>query len=201
MKRKSIRMSFKSLVFYLLMILIIACSPVRTRYFPHINLPLAKQISDNKAPGEQNEMRSYKPRFSDTTYIILDSGIHRSQSRYARMFDQAVMFFDQKDYETACSLFDALSGTLAQGDSIQFEATFFLAECQLIRNEFSKAEQLLQDLYNDENLPGLIRQKVLCRYGQYFCIIGKKGEAEQKFEELKKDYPESIYIPLAKCGQ
>lgn len=176
-----------------------ACSPVRGRYTAHSE---DKAEQEAKQPTEEaliEEIPLTESRFSDTTEIIIPANPVNQTIPLDEQFQEAVREFDNEQYERACGKFRRFAETLPLGDSLYYESYFFVAECSIVRNELDHAEQILARLYGSEDLPDPVVQKVLVRLGQVYCVKGQPETAQALFDELKADYPESIYLQIANC--
>lgn len=190
----------KNLFFWLLILVLVGCSPVRTRY--HQGKPLNKQIESEEEQKNEGivSQKPEKKRFSDTTYIYLDSGTVNNQAKLGKLFNQAIDEFDKEDYNSACEKFKALANTLEQGDSLQYETQFYSIECMILKDEIKAGELKLKSMLDIKDLPKPIVQKVLVRLGQVCCVLKKEDEAKQYFDKLREMFPKSIYLPVANCS-
>lgn len=173
------------------------CSPVRTKYFK----PKAKSgsIKIVDIDSVDNNTINNIGRFRDTTLIIMPL-VQRTESKsFNDEFNDAVAEFDRGEFKSACEKFAFFAGTLPESDTLYQEAQFNLAECQVVDNKFDEAFGILNLLYEQEELSDAIKQKVILRIGHILCAKGDKDGAAEKFDELKVNYPESIYIKLANC--
>jgi len=180
----------------ILLLFLISCSTVRnTKQVPQ----KTNQGKNNSSISKSNLTKQTKPRFSDTTTVIVPPATVSSQSSLAKQFDDAVANFDKEKFDIACEKFKVFSQTLDQNDSLFYESKFYICECHISKNEISQAESGLTELFTDKHVPKNIYERVLVRLGQVYCVQNKNHEAEELFLKLKKDFPKSIYIPLANC--
>jgi TolA-binding protein len=92
-----------------------------------------------------------------------------------------------------------LSQTLDKGDSLYYETLFFVCECNIINENFDEAEMKLIKMYNDKITPKAVYEKVLVRLGQIYCYKNDIKTAKKYFQKVKKEFPNSIYLPFANC--
>jgi hypothetical protein len=222
------------ILFYIVIACIIglwSCTSVRTNTYP----PLPKKAVATNTPKTEAETKppkpatgtrktetktqkpasqptipiqpeKQKPRFSDTTKVVVSSEAKTIHYGLSRQFDSTVTDFekaqtenDKKKTDSACLKIDSFSETLAAGDSLKYEALFMRSECLIAKDEISEAQKVLTSLMNDKNLPFPILEKVLVRLGQVYCVMNRKNDAEAMFSRLKKQFPGSIYEALANC--
>jgi TolA-binding protein len=115
-------------------------------------------------------------------------------------FDVAVKLFDNQKFDEACKKFSSFESTLEENDSLTFETKYYIAECNISKNNFSPAIDLLDGLYKNKNTPNNVLEKVIVRLGQIQCAQKKYAIAEKFFKELKIRFPESIYNDVANCN-
>lgn len=153
-----------------------------------------KQISPIKPP-----VKSFKERFRDTTYVYIDDQGSTSYASVKESFEEAVKLFDKGDYENACPKFEGYATHLPDGDPLKLECQYFMSECYIMRNAFEPAKKILVDLMNDSGVDGALLERCLIRLGQVYCVTNNKRQADKLFSRLKKEFPGSIYVPLADC--
>lgn len=146
------------------------------------------------------KIRTYYERFADTTSILMEDIVLVDEGNYLQGYDGAVAEFDAGNFREALDRFQVYSETLPPSDSLYFESLFFIAECHIALDNINKAKQLLEELERFGGIPGAVMQKVLVRTGQIYCVYGDEPTAEAYFAKLKKEYPNSPYIPLADCS-
>jgi TolA-binding protein len=115
-------------------------------------------------------------------------------------FRKAVRDFDNEEYSKACPKFKSFSETFSPGDSLYYEANFFYSECLIQDNKIKEGKALLKMIENDKLLTDIVRERVLVRLGQIYCLENNETQAQEYFRTLRNDYPKSIYIPLADCS-
>ncbi len=193
---------------FLTILLVYACSPVRTRF------PMVTNLTDTTSKNKiekNNKIIDKEPIPHQKKDVLLvenkNSNINNSGQNdkieyydfLSKIFESALEKFDRKDFKSASNDFKLLMNTLEQGDSLQLESSFFYAECLIEFSDYSVAEILLNDLRNINNKPESISEKVLVRLGQLYCILNATERSLKIFEEFNQKYPHSIYKPLAKC--
>ncbi len=182
-----------------------SCSPVRSRYYHDNNSRNNEQTQDKELEANEEEIISENDfidaRFADTAVVIMPIAQNGTTNRaLGDIFSEAVRDFDGENYKSACSKFEAFSGTLRKNDSLYFETMFYKSECNILNNEFDSALSILSTLLEDKNLPSQIYEKTLVRLGQVYCVTDSKAKAEEMFGRLKKEFPNSIYLKLADCS-
>jgi len=196
----------KILIAGLLVISMIAgCSSVRKGYVKRSGDAKGEPISatadvkniDNKSNISQKSDKP-KHRFSDTTYIYL-SKMEMPASTSSSDFLKAVQIYEAGDYETSCKMFNDMKSQYSEGDSLYFDVLFYSSECMIIEDDLYGAESILKELLVNPEVSSTIRQKVLVRLGQVYCVLGNKEMANTLFKKLKQEYPNSVYLPLANC--
>jgi TolA-binding protein len=191
----------------LILLAVIACSPVRNRYMTRSNDKVENNSSENSNQTAVNQTESASAGHisnKDTVYIKLppiyvnesNENINRSLSVE---LDSAIYLFNNGKYDIACEKFGILQETLKENDSLYHEAVFYSAECLIVHNEYKLANRLLNDIMNNE-LNSNLKQRVLLRQGHILCALGDESTAQWYFDKLKTDYPNSIYNKLADCN-
>lgn len=185
------------IVLFLVLVVIIACAPVR-------NHSLSQKSKKNTiiSKSDTNNVKysnSPKKRFSDTTLIMLPTITAEKKVILNDDFDKAVYMFDAENFSEACPKFKTYSETLTTGDSLYYEAKFFYSECLFQQNKVKDGKSILMQIESDKALTNIVRERVLVRLGQIYCIEGNEKQADTYFRTLRNDYPKSIYIPLANC--
>ncbi len=162
------------------------------------------KTSEQKPVPQKTE--NINRRFSDTTSVVVSAKAETIHYGLSSQFDMAVTKFenaqtqnDKKGSDSACMQINSFTETLEPVDSLRYEAMFMRSECLIAKEEISEAQKVLSSLMNDKNLPTTILEKVLVRLGQVYCVMNKKQNAEEMFTRLKKQFPGSIYEPLANC--
>lgn len=190
----------------ILLLTIVACSPVRNRYMIRSN---SSDVKDSSGYGNLNlqdddEASSGYLNNKDTVYIKLPPiYINESEENKKRSLsvelDSAIYLFNNAKYDIACEKFGILQETLKEKDSLYHEAVFYGAECLIVHNEYKLANRILNDLMNND-LSANLKQRVLLRQGHLLCALGDESTALWYFDKLKAEYPNSIYIKLANCN-
>jgi TolA-binding protein len=166
-----------------------------------------------KSDGEHNEKPFSKKkssiRFADTTSVDLEplyaQKIGKSKNNIVNnyidsLYNEGINYMDEGELDEAQAIFSTLTQTLLPGDSLYYEANFMEIECIISKNEISKAETLLKNLYQDKEITEQAYEKVLVRLGQIECVKANNGASKIYFDELKKKYPNSIYLKVANCN-
>ena len=191
----------------LICLLIESCGTMRS---PNSNQKSSKTSTKSKASNKKSEAEEEKVndkneeyvRFKDTLTVILPPVMTFDRTKGIDSdFDKAVTDFENREYESACEKIEVYAGIFTQTDSLYFEAKYYLCECYIIKGNANKAIEILNEIINDNNLTESVRERVLVRLGQLYCLIGNKSEAENLFARLKNSYPKSIYLPYANCDK
>ncbi len=190
----------------IILLSLIACSPVRNRYMTRShnnNISDTSNFNTNRNHQEESASAGYIDD-KDTVYIKLPPiYINESSENIKRSLsvelDSAIYLFNSGKYDEACDKFSLLQETLKEKDSLYHEAVFYSAECLIVHNEYKLANRLLNDIMNNE-LSANLKQRVLLRQGHILCALGDESTAQWYFDKLKSDFPKSIYLKLADCS-
>ncbi len=167
--------------------------------------------SDAKQNDKPISKKKSSIRFADTTSVDLapiyaqklinTSKVKNNPTNYIdSTYNQGVNYMDEGKLDEAQAIFSTLTQTLLPGDSLYYEANFMEIECIISKNDISKAETMLNKLYNDKEITDQAYEKVLVRLGQIECVKTNQGASKKYFDELKKKYPKSIYLKVANCN-
>lgn len=146
-----------------------------------------------------NPYKTQKGRFSDTAVIYLPPVNIGYEGTIGTAVESTIEEFNKEYYESACETFQNLSNTIIKGDSLQFECIFYGSECEIMKESYSTAANMLKGMLDNPNLPRSILERSLVRLGQLYCVENKPREAKKLFDRLKEEFPGSMYIPLANC--
>ena len=191
----------------ILLLALVACSPVRNRYMTRSNNSDIKDTSRYGNLNRNHDDNSASAGYindKDTVYIKLppiyvnESAENKKRSLSVEL-DSAIYLFNNGKYDIACERFGVLQETLKDKDSLYHEAVFYSAECLIVSNEYKLANRLLNDIMNND-LSANLKQRVLLRQGHILCALGDESTALWYFDKLKTDYPNSIYNKLADCN-
>lgn len=186
------------LVLIISLVLLNACSPVRNHSVSHksrSSKSTLSQVVDTVKIADKP-----KQRFSDTTLIMLPTITAERKVELNDDFDKLVYLFDAEKFSEACPKFKTYSETLSTSDSLYYEAKFFYSECLFQQNQINDGKAILIQIEKDKELTDIVRERVLVRLGQIYCIEGNEKKADSYFKTLRNEYPKSIYIPLANCN-
>lgn len=184
---------------------------VRTEIFPDKHTKSGSSERASIQPPQLQGVETAGNNNGDTTVRRLEFPSHtksvendlRPSERVpalAQDFDNALVLFDGEQYNDACGEFDIISQTLPEGDSLQLEAQFMLAECALVRGGYLEGLEVLYRLSLLSGIPEEIREKTLVRLGHAYCLIDDAQSAQDAFDALKREFPGSSYIRLANCS-
>lgn len=191
----------------ILLLAVIACSPVRNRYMTRSNGSSVNDTSKYENLNRDKQDESASAGYineRDTVYIKLppiyinESAQNKERSLSVEL-DSAIYLFNNGKYDDACERFGILQETLKEKDSLYHEATFYSAECLIVNNEYKLANRLLNNIINND-LSANLKQRVLLRQGHILCALGDESTAQWYFDKLKTDFPNSIYLKLADCN-
>ncbi len=207
----------KYLVMILSVLVLFSCSNVRSinssKKSKSANTKTAAKIkSDNtkkadstyqklpKAKITKIDNSNRKDRFRDTTYIILNENNEvSSNSKFKDDFNSAVKLYDNEKFDEACEMFNNLLEAMPDDDPLFSELRYYIAECNISKNDFEPAKEILSELVNLTSIKDELLERVLVRLGQVFCVQGDSKNAKRLFDKLRKDFPKSIYLQLADC--
>jgi hypothetical protein len=199
------------LIFSVFILSLIGCSSVGSPGKAKIKKPTkVKVVSDSLNSSNQDITQ----RFSDTTTIVLPvintkekeqnhqkAQYTNSKNKTYEYLQRAIINFDEgKEQDKSCELFKSIVETYMQNDSIYYEAKYYTAECCITRNEVREAKRILEVLYPDNNVPNDIKERVIVRLGQIYCLLNNPSLSQKFFNELKKLNPKSIYLKVANCN-
>jgi TolA-binding protein len=162
------------------------------------------------------DVTSDKDRFIDTTYYFLfmedgetkigladnatpDANIKQYRENLIVAFNKSIEDLENKNFSN-CNTFKYFINKFDFNDSLRQEATFYLAECNIMNNQIDEDLSNLESISNAK-LNRAVAPKILVRIGQIYCLLGDNSQAEQYFKRLKKSYPNSIYNKLADCSR
>lgn len=187
-----------------MLILLVACSPVRTsgsRSDTRVSDTRVKSSSSSEDSDLTANKLDYRPpRFSDTTVIRLPKVMPQIDFSLDEEFDLAIIAFEGENYADACDKFAFFAETFTPNDSLWYESRYYVAECELLKNQLAKAKGILSGLVEDGRLPRSVLERSLVRYGQLLCVEGDDAAAESYFARLRREFPNSIYMELANCA-
>ncbi|GAB5464642.1 MAG: hypothetical protein Kapaf2KO_00780 [Candidatus Kapaibacteriales bacterium] len=105
---------------------------------------------------------------------------------------------DNGRINSARILTDKLMESLPIESEDYYSSMYYLGESYVAENNTDEAIDIFLEILESES-KGEAREKSLIRTGQIMCIDGDTAGAEVYFSLLQKEYPESIYLPLAQC--
>jgi len=100
---------------------------------------------------------------------------------------------------SVCPDFVDLLKLLKNDDPLYWEVLFMICECYIIRENYDQARKRLESVLVNSGTNNGLRQKALVRLGQVYCVINQPEDAQRYFIQLKKEFPTSLYLPLANC--
>lgn len=206
----------------LVFVVVSACSPVRSRESMKSKPLTNKESIEEKNETKANTSKLGKPekkdigkkhieekkpilkRFSDTTFLYV--GEYRpvvdnkpTQIQKSAQLELAIKKFDDGDISSACEDISNLLQSVSKESGEYPEVLFYTAECYIAKNAFDPARKILVDLLSLDRLTVEIKEKSLVRLGQIYCVEGNKIEAERLFKQLRREFPSSLYLPIATC--
>lgn len=131
-------------------------------------------------------------------YELYGSELDGGMDKY---FDIAMKFYDEGNLEKAKNILSFMKESLIENEQLWFESTYYLAECFIAENEFNHSLNLLLEILTKSNVPGFVDERAIVRTGQIYCILGNEEKAIKYFLDLRKYYPNSIYIDVADCSK
>lgn len=208
---------------FVLLVTLIACSPVRTKKGTNLNKKSGKENTavvdstkskqssslskkgSKKGKETTEKQAEQKGRFNDTTIVDISSEepvvSNESDTQISLDKELDLAFADAENNNTDKALEKALflSQTFDKSDSLYFESMFLLGECYTINNELNDAESTFLKIINKKDIPKTVLEKSLIRIGQVYCLKKNEDEAENFFTRLKTEFPKSLYKHLANC--
>lgn len=170
--------------------------------------PTDNKTKTKKEEDKQTQVTPPKPknRFEDTTKIEMEPvyALKQSQANPKNPIEKEIEFanklLENGELDKAKEKFSILVATLPYGDSLYYEAKFGESECLIAQNNINSAKKLLLELNKDENVNSETKQKTLVRLGQIECIQSNQNAAENYFNQLRNEFPRSIYLKVANCN-
>lgn len=194
-------------------LLCVSClSSVRPNYFPEREVK--ERRAEDVRPPLIASTRSADNKKRDTVVIDYTTPLRSQSGQVAtpreslpampsmslvESYEDALSQFDNGEYANACERFRAIAETLSPDDSLAYEARFMEAECAIANNNMLSALSTLIGLSLDTQTPDAVLEKVLVRKGQTQCLLGEYESARHSFEQFRKRFPNSLYVPLANC--
>jgi len=157
-------------------------APVRTS--PFSTAPSAG-ASGNTAEPE---------RFRDTLHLPAQLG-----TRAADDYVSALRLLEDREYERAAALFTRLADDPRTPDSLAAESLFYVGECAAAVGRLAHAQASYERLLRRSSLAPPLRERVLLRLGHVLCAQGQGARANELFAQLRQEFPQSRYLPLATC--
>ena len=148
----------------------------------------------------QGDMKSGDNLSKAKTQETEETDLETNSKSMNNEFDAVIKLFDNQKFDEACKKFAFFESTLEENDSLIYETKYYLAECNITKNNFVPAIKILDDLYKNKNTPEKVLEKVIVRLGQIHCAQKKYSIAEKFFKELKNRFPDSIYNDVANCS-
>lgn len=166
-------------------------------------ISLNENSKRNEIASKQQEKsyRSNDPNtevYSENISIVANS--NNDEADIVLSYDNALNLFNSGNYTSSLEKFKALSETLKENDTLIYETQYYIAECHIAKNEFSKAMDILKKLEITSDNKSEIMQKTLVRLGQMYCILNMKKDANGYFKKLKSRFPHSNYNKVANCN-
>ncbi|MCX6153120.1 MAG: tetratricopeptide repeat protein [Candidatus Kapabacteria bacterium] len=199
-------MKFKYIIVIATITFLISCRPVRNG----MNYSVSKNIVDQNSnkvvesePAVKNESNSANKlqpgRFSDTTIIRLPETLPGKYNFLDETLKLAYTDYYGGSYQSSYDKFKLFSETIITGFPVFYESIFYQAECSLKLNKIEDAEAIYMQLINSNNIPSDFIEQSLVELGKINCSKGQATRATEYFERLKKNYPNSQYLKIAKC--
>jgi TolA-binding protein len=201
-------MSFKLLVITVISALIMyGCGSMSSTNFKKKVLPggkLSAVTKDNKQTAQKDTTGNQikEKSFADTTVIdivLKPEGVQNKGDQAAARFLEALSLFNDENYESSCDKFSQLADSFTKDDSLYYEVLFYRSECLIMDDKLDDSKKMLDEILKSKLKSEDLSQRAIVRLGQIYCRWDKKTDATKYFTRLKKEYPKSIYLPLANC--
>lgn len=191
----------KILISILLIVLITNCSPPRGRTNSNKYRGTSHIVKRTNAIQDTSAMKNKTTliNYADTTIIEISPEMAKYMTPIEREFNSAYQLFKDGKYEKACPKIRAFKGTLANDDSLWFEAEFIHCECLVYQNKILDAKSNLLGLINNPHVTTIVKQKAIVRLGQIYCYEENYEQAKVFFDLLNKEFPNSKYLKVANC--
>lgn len=108
----------------------------------------------------------------------------------------------QQEFERSanvCPEFVEILKLTNTSEPLYWEVLFMICECYIIRENYEQARKRLESVLVNAGTNKGLRQKALVRLGQVYCVTNQTEDAQRYFAQLKKEFPTSLYLPLANC--
>jgi len=108
----------------------------------------------------------------------------------------------QQEFERSanvCPEFVEILKLTNTSEPLYWEVLFMICECYIIRENYEQARKRLESVLVNSGTNKGLRQKALVRLGQVYCVMNQTEDAQRYFAQLKKEFPTSLYLPLANC--
>lgn len=108
----------------------------------------------------------------------------------------------QQEFERSanvCPEFVEILKLTNTSEPLYWEVLFMICECYIIRENYEQARKRLESVLVNSGTNKGLRQKALVRLGQVYCVMNQTEDAQRYFTQLKKEFPTSLYLPLANC--
>jgi TolA-binding protein len=181
--------------------------PVQTRYNPKIpkyetdtrgsDSLTTLQIVDQSPPEET----PLPPHSDDSSKrvdtIVIDLTINGS---YPLEISRGNELFFNKDYRNALRSFLSYINRANEENYFYWLSKFKIAECLVEINDIDQAIEELSEIASSDNADKGIKEDAIFKLGKIYCNKKDTAKATFYFELLKKEFPNSKYLPTANCN-
>ncbi|MEN3026319.1 MAG: tetratricopeptide repeat protein [Chlorobiota bacterium] len=136
-------------------------------------------------------------RFSDT--LVVAAGVVPTGTPLTT-YAEALRLFQREEYDSALVLLQRLTVLSVLPDSLADEALFHVAECMAALGRLSEARSTYKHLLRQPDSRPSLRERLLLRLGHLACAESDLLRAQEFFSQLRREFPQSRYLPLATCA-
>jgi len=204
----------KIVIIVALISLLYSCSPVRTSEFAKGRSTTGRSSSTadgttaaqngRSAESSKSNQSSNFERFSDTTFIYLGEFRYKTNESktnepLSNELQSAIKLFEDGETTLACERITEILSKINKASNDYYETLFFASECFIAKNSFEPSQRLLVQVLSSNDITDDLKERAIIRLGQVFCVQGDAVSAERLFRQLRREFPKSIYIPIANC--
>jgi len=117
-----------------------------------------------------------------------------------KIYQNALNKFNNNDYAIAAEEFKTYTDAIKTKTAKYYQAMFYYAESTRQDNSTAGAIEIINRFINDKSVPADVVQPTLVLLGQCYCDINQNKKANEAFDRLRREYPDSKYIKIANCN-
>lgn len=158
---------------------------------------------ESKDLKEEAKNIYYRNRYSETKVTNKSYELHGNEVKggLPKFFDIAMVNYESGNIKKAKNILSFIKESILEDDPIWFESAYYLGECYLTQNEFNSSLDIFTEILSKKDIPDFVNERSLVRAGQINCVLGEEEKAFNYFLKLRKQYPNSQYLPVADCSK